>query len=50
VTVNLNELIERIYLSSDTDSENEKKVKELLEKYNYSFPIERSDLGMRLYM
>lgn len=53
VSVDLNELIECIYLSSDTDQENEKnekKVKELLEKYNYSFPTEKSDLGMRLYM
>ncbi len=50
VSISLNELIECIYLSPDTDQENEKKVKDLLEKYNYSFPIKKSDLGMRLYM
>ena len=50
VSVNLNELIERIYLSPDADQEYEKKVKDLLGKHNYSFPIERSVLGMRLYM
>ena len=50
VNVDLNELIECIYLSSDTNKENEKKIKNLLVKENQSFPVERSDLGMKLYM
>ena len=50
VEVNLNELIENIYLSSDSNQEDEKKISDLIEKYSYSFPIQKSDLGMRLYM
>jgi hypothetical protein len=50
VQIDLDELIERIYLSPNSDQENQKQVRDLLNEHNYSFRIEQSDLGMPLYM
>jgi len=46
VKIDLNKLIECIYLSPNTDQEGKKQISNLLKEHNYSFPINRS----RLYM
>ena len=50
VQIDLNALIECIYLSPNSDQENLKQVKDLLNDHNYSFRVESSDLGIPLYM
>jgi hypothetical protein len=50
VRVDLNELIECIYLSSDFSIEDEKKIDTILVDNDYDFPKCKSDLGVSLYM
>lgn len=50
VKVDLNELLEDVVLSPESDENDVKLIKELKENYNYSFPVRKSDLGMNLYM
>jgi len=50
VKVDLNELLEDVVLSPDSDEADLNLIKELKEKYNYSFPVRKSNLGMKLYM
>ncbi len=50
VKVDLNELLEDVVLSPDSDEADVNLIKELKEKYNYSFPVRKATLGMKLYM
>lgn len=50
VEVDLNQLIECVYLSSLATPQDEESVRKMLAQYGYSFPIKKSDLGIPLYM
>jgi len=50
VRTDLDELVENVCLSADTNREEEQRVRQLLEQYSYSFPVQKSDLGISIYM
>ena len=50
VSTDLDELVENVYLSADTNREEEQRVRQLLEQYSYPFPVQKSDLGISIYM
>jgi len=50
VSTDLAELVENVYLSADTNREEEQRVRQLLEQYNHPFPVHKSDLGISIYM
>ena len=50
IKIDLSKLVDFIYLSPTAGKEDEKKIKDILEQNNYSFTIQRSDLGIKLYM
>ncbi len=50
VIVDINELIENIYISPTSEDWFEQLIKNVKEKYKFSFGIEKSDLGIKPYM
>ena len=50
VKIDLPELIDCIYVSPTADNEDEKNIRDTLKENGYSFSIQRSDLGMKLYV